>query len=212
MTGTASQVPTAVAAFRPSTLAEALTLRAAHGAIPFAGGTDLMVRLRRGAGALPAFPGPVLFLARCSELRGIRRVAEGVEAGATTALADLADSPLTPPLLREAVLQIGGPGLRTVATLGGNLCNASPAADTLPVLYAFDAQVRLASANAERSLPIRDFVLGPGRTALREDELLVSILMPILIPDWLPPYSSGERWGPGGQTLSARSRSPRWPR
>lgn len=171
-----------VEVFRPTSLPEALELRAKHRPIPFAGGTDLMVRLRRGAGALPGFDGPVLFLDRCLALRGIRQVSGGLEVGAMTALAALAESPLVPPLLREAVLQIGGPGLRSVATLGGNLCNASPAADPLPVLYCLEAQVRLRSARSERTLPIQELVLGPGRTSLRQDELLLSVFLPAAHP------------------------------
>jgi CO/xanthine dehydrogenase FAD-binding subunit len=106
-------------------------------------------------------------------------------------LAELADSPLVPGALREAVLQMGGPALRTVATVGGNICNASPAGDTLPFLYAWDARVTLAGTKGERTLSIADFITGPGRTALRQDEILRSLQ----IPAWSPSLSSWRKVG-----------------
>jgi xanthine dehydrogenase FAD-binding subunit len=183
----------AVRAYRPALLAGALDLRAREDAIPFAGGTDLMVKHRKGAGALPSFNGPLLFLDRCPELRGIQPLPEGagLRVGSMVTLAELADSPLVPGTLREVVLQIGGPALRSVATMGGNICNASPAADTLPFLYAWDATVALASGGGERTLSISDFITGPGRTALRNDEILDSIL----IPSWSPALSSWRKVG-----------------
>lgn len=167
-----------VAALRPPSFAEAVEVRAREQAIPFAGGTDLMVKLRRGAGALPAFSRPVLFLDRCVEIRGIEKSEAGLELGAMLTLADLESSPVVDPVLRDAVRQMGGPALRTVATLGGNICNASPAADTLPYLYAQDARVKLVSPAGERVLPIADFITGPGTTCLRPDELLRSVYIP----------------------------------
>ncbi len=171
-----------VEVFRPATLAEALEIRAGRGAVPFAGGTDLMVRLRRGAGAVPAFPAPVVFLDRIERLRGMRLDPGALEIGSMTCLAEIAKSPLAHPVLREAVLDIGGPALRNAATLGGNICNASPAADTLPFLYAFGARVRLASVSGERTILLEDFITGPGRTGLGPAELLVSVI----VPAWEP--------------------------
>jgi xanthine dehydrogenase FAD-binding subunit len=92
-----------VAAFHPATLREALEIRAREQAVPLAGGTDLMVRLRRGAGALPAFERPVVFLDRCPELRYILSLPgdAGLEVGAMVTLAQLADSADVPAPLRE---------------------------------------------------------------------------------------------------------------
>ncbi len=171
-----------VETLHPSSLEEALRLRGSTGAIPFAGGTDLMVRFRRGAGALPGFTAPVLLLDRCTELTRIDVTQTGLTVGAMVTLARLADHPQIHPALRDALLSMGGPALRTVATLGGNICNASPAADTLPFLYAFDATVTLGSIQGERVLPIHELISGPGRTALRPDELLLSVF----IPGWRP--------------------------
>jgi CO/xanthine dehydrogenase FAD-binding subunit len=171
-----------VETLHPSSLQEALALRARTGAIPLAGGTDLMVRFRRGAGALPGFTAPVLLLDRCAELTRIDITPSGITVGSMVTLARLADFPPVHPALRDALLSMGGPALRTVATLGGNICNASPAADTLPFLYAFDATVTLGSSRGERVLPIHELITGPGRTALRPDELLLSVF----VPGWQP--------------------------
>lgn len=171
-----------VETFRAATVSEAVGIRARTGAVPLAGGTDLLVELSRGAGRMPGFSGPVLFLEGCTGLSGIRGAGDAIEIGAMTRLAEIAVNALVHPVLREIVLSIGGPAIRNVATLGGNLCNASPAADTLPFLYAFDAEVCLASPGGERALAIREFVTGPGRTALRADE----ILLRVLVPSWKP--------------------------
>ncbi len=180
-----------VAAHHPARLAEAVALRAELGAIPFAGGTDLMVKLRRGAGALPGFSRPVLFLDRCEELRVISTADGTVELGAMLTLQALSESSLIHPSFREALLQMGGPALRTVATIGGNICNASPAGDTLPFLYAFDAVLTLVSPSGERNVGIAEFITGPGKTTLRQDELLESIT----IPSWNPTSSLWRKVG-----------------
>jgi xanthine dehydrogenase FAD-binding subunit len=180
-----------VEALRPRSLAEALTVRARHGAIPFAGGTDLMVKLRRGAGALPGFTAPVLFLDLCRELALVEERGGELSIGAMTTLESLAEHPLVHPRLREALLSMGAPALRSVATLGGNVCNASPAGDTLPFLYAFDARVRLVTASAERMLSIEEFITGPGRTVLAPTELLAAVL----VPGWKPAVSFWRKVG-----------------
>ncbi|HEY9593837.1 MAG TPA: FAD binding domain-containing protein, partial [Spirochaetia bacterium] len=171
-----------VETLRPQTLAEALAFRAEKRAVPFAGGTDLMVRHRRGAGARPGITGPVLFLDRCPELALIEETAKGLVVGAMAILGRLADLPSIHPAFRDALLSMGGPALRNVATLGGNICNASPAADTLPFLYAFDAVATVASVRGTRAVPIHELITGPGRTSIAADELLVSVL----IPPWRP--------------------------
>jgi xanthine dehydrogenase FAD-binding subunit len=180
-----------VEALRPRSLPEALALRARHGAIPFAGGTDLMVRLRRGAGALPGFTAPVLFLDLCRELARIEERDGSLEIGAMATLESLAEHPRVHSLLREAILSMGAPALRSVATLGGNVCNASPAGDTLPFLYAFEARVRLASPSSERTIALEEFITGPGRTALAPEELLIAVL----VPAWSPSVSCWRKVG-----------------
>jgi xanthine dehydrogenase FAD-binding subunit len=131
---------------------------------------------------LPGFAAPVLLLDRCGELKTLSLQDGVLDVGSMVSLAALAESPLVHPVLKDIVLSMGGPGIRNAATLGGNLCNASPAGDTLPFLYAFGASVRLASARAERTLPVEEFVTGPGTTRLGRDELVRGIR----IPAWAP--------------------------
>jgi CO/xanthine dehydrogenase FAD-binding subunit len=102
--------------------------------------------------------------------------------GAGLSFSELIESPLCPPLLLEATRRIAAPGVRNLATLGGNICHASPAADSLPPLYLYDAVLVLASRGPRgpryRRLPIGDFILGPRRTALRAGELLTAVELP----------------------------------
>jgi CO/xanthine dehydrogenase FAD-binding subunit len=172
-----------VEAFRPSSLAEALRIRASRGAVPLGGGTDLMVKLRRGAGAVPGFDRPVLLLDGIEELRELRLDPGAVEIGSMTTLARIAESPMVHQSLRDAVLHIGGPALRNVATIGGNICNASPAADTLPFLYAFGAGLRIVSEAGERMVSIEDFITGPGKIGLGPSEILASVIVPAWEPE-----------------------------
>jgi len=173
-----------VTAYRPATLAEALRIRAAERAIPMAGGTDLMVKHRRHAGLAPKFERPILFLGHLDELRYVRRHEEGelpgLEIGAATTLTDLLMAAETPAALRQAIAEMAAPAIRNAATLAGNVCNASPAGDTLPALYCFDAQVVLARSGGERRLDIARFIRGPGQTDLGDDELVRAVVLPLV--------------------------------
>ncbi len=177
--------------FRPATLEEALEMRAAYRAVPFAGGTDLMVRLRRGPGVLPGFERPVLFLDRCAELGTLRVDAQVLEIGSMVTLAELVENPLVPRPLAEVALSMAGPGIRSVATVGGNVGNASPAADLLPFLYAHNARARLISKTSRRTLPVEELVTGPGTTVIEPDELLAALIVPV----WSPTVSFWRKAG-----------------
>ena len=163
----------------PASLPEALDFLAHYPeAQPLAGGTDLLVR-RRAAGSADARP--LLAIAHLPELRGIRDDGTHLFIGAATPFATIAADPrvqASAPVLARAARCVGGPALRNMATLGGNIRTASPAGDSLPPLYAFDASVELASARATRRVPIERFILGPGKTALNGDELITGILLP----------------------------------
>ncbi|MCX7031927.1 MAG: FAD binding domain-containing protein [Spirochaetes bacterium] len=180
-----------VETFRPTTLEEALEIRAAHRAVPFAGGTDLMVRLRRGPGVLPGFEQPVLFLDRCAELANLSADDRALEIGSMVTLAALAANPLVPRPLAEVALSMAGPGIRSVATVGGNVCNASPAADLMPFLCAHNARARLISKTARRTLPVEELVTGPGTTVVEPDELLAALI----VPAWSPAVSFWRKAG-----------------
>jgi len=170
-----------VKTYFPKTLAEALKIRAETGAVPFAGGTDLMVKRRGGTGVPARFDEPVLFVGGLPELRRIDREGDGAAVlGAGLSLAELLARPETPELLKEALRETAAPAIRNVATLGGNIANASPAGDSLPPLYALEAELLIVSVRGERLIPITDFILGPGRTALAQDELVAEVFIPAL--------------------------------
>ncbi len=160
---------------QPETVAEALLSLSGGSHRPLAGGTDLY----------PAFVGrsldaPLLDLSRIRALRGIRCEAQGWWFGATTTWTDALRADL-PPLfdaLKSAAREIGGEQIQNQATLGGNLCNASPAADGTPVWLALDAQVLVQSATGQRRVPVAEFVLGNRRTALARDELVTGLWVP----------------------------------
>lgn len=168
---------------RPTTLDEALALRAQAGGTPLtllAGGTDVYpVRTHRSAWFQP-FDRDMLDLGAVPELSDIRHDATGTRIGATATWSAIAEAALPPAFdaLKQASRQVGGVQIQNRGTIGGNLCNASPAADGVPPLLALDAEVELASLRGRRRLPLADFVLGNRRTALAPDEILVAIHVP----------------------------------
>jgi len=167
-----------VESYRPEDLRQAMNIRAEKKVLPFAGGTDLMVRYRYESTAVPEYPAPVLFLNHLPELRHIRRIDRGLSIGAAVTLTECLEHEAVPEVLKEAVRTIAAPGIRNVATLAGNICNASPAGDSICVLYALDAGIKLTSPESERIMPISQFITGPGKTVLRQDELLTEIILP----------------------------------
>jgi CO/xanthine dehydrogenase FAD-binding subunit len=160
---------------RPVTLDAALALRAERRLRVLAGATDIYPAL---VGRSPDLD--VLDITGVGELEGITRTAHGWRIGALTRWSAIAQASLPPPFagLQQAAGAIGGRQIQNVATLGGNLCNASPAADGVPCLLALDASVELASGAGWRCLPLEAFILGNRRTALRQDEILTAILVP----------------------------------
>ena len=131
-------------AYAPKTLEEALQIRHDTHARPLAGGTDLMVQYRRGEGAAPRFPWPVLLLCGVDEMRGISRDGKGnVTIGALEISADIARSELVPWHVRQAASRMGAISLRNQATIGGNIGNSSPKGDLPATLILLDAEVEL---------------------------------------------------------------------
>ena len=168
-----------VKCYMPQTLAEALQIRKETGAIPLAGGSDLMVANSRGAGITPAFEKDVLIITNLPELQGIRQNADGsVSVGAGTTSAEIAVSPLIHPLVRDAASRMGAIALRNTATIGGNIGNASPKGDMPQPLILLDAEVVLKSADGERRMKVDDYILATKKTALRDDELITEVIIP----------------------------------
>ena len=164
---------------RPRSLEAALELLAMHaGEVkPLAGGTDILVRAKDGLQSRAA----LLDLTAVPELKGIEERAGHLWIGAGTTHTELVGSALAAryaPALPQACAVIGGPQIRNRGTLGGNLGNASPAADTVPALFAADAVVELVSVSDRRELPIEKFFTGPGRSVLAPDELILGVRVP----------------------------------
>ena len=160
----------------PHSLEEALRLKAERpDAVPIAGGTDVMVALNFDRLRPPA----LLNLNEVPELRGWSRENGTVRLGAGLTYAEAMQEPLAEllPALAEASRTVGSPQIRNRGTIGGNLGTASPAGDALPPLLVAGARVILASVRGERVVPLSEFVVGPKRNALAEDELVVAVLV-----------------------------------
>ncbi|KAF0242372.1 MAG: carbon-monoxide dehydrogenase medium [Planctomycetota bacterium] len=162
----------------PRTLAEAGALMARPGRNQLlAGGTDLLVRLKRREWTVDT----VINLKRIAGLRGVEARGDHVFVGPLTTLDELAASELVAkrwPILVETVHEMGSPQVRAMSTAGGNLCNASPAADLAPPLLCLDATMKVWGLRGERHVPLREFFLGPGKTALEPGEILTEIRIP----------------------------------
>jgi carbon-monoxide dehydrogenase medium subunit len=185
---------------QPRSLAEACALlkeHAARGAVILAGGTDLLVNLRlpvipdhlpRGKNSRPLPkvydrpPAWLIALSRLPELRGISETDDAIAIGAMTTLTDVADSPLVREkltALAEGAANLGSPLVRNRGTLGGNVCNARPAADTLVASVALGARLELHSSRGVRTVPVEEFATAPGKTVIAPDEILARIVYPI---------------------------------
>ena len=168
-----------VKCFMPQTLEEALEIRNNYHAVILAGGSDLMVSKSMGAGITPAFDSPVMIITGVKELKGIRKNDDGsVEIGALTTSAEISASDLVHPLLKDAASRMGAIALRNSATIGGNIGNASPKGDMPQPLILLDAKVVLKSREAERILPVDEFILGSKKTALADDEIITKVILP----------------------------------
>jgi xanthine dehydrogenase FAD-binding subunit len=140
-----------------------------------AGGTDILVKLHKGRSGF----GHLVDIHDLPELKTIRRDDQGTLAiGASCSFTQVSQDPLVirhVPFLAEAIHTIGGPQLRNMATIGGNICNGVPSADSVPSLLALDAVLTIDGPKGLRQLPLQDFFRGPGRVALRPGEVLVTI-------------------------------------
>jgi CO/xanthine dehydrogenase FAD-binding subunit len=163
----------------PKSLVDTLNVLAQEPGVwqPFAGGTDLMVLLE--AGKLPHKN--YVNIWSLSELRGIEVSPEQVSIGALTTYTEVQSHAVLReefPMLCQAASETGGLAIQNRGTLGGNIVNASPAADSPPALLAYDAEVELASINGVRRVPYQSFHTGYKQTVMRPDELLTRIFIP----------------------------------
>lgn len=165
--------------YRPNSLKEALEIRRSKKVIVFAGGTDLMVKRKNWAGLSPKFEEDVLFIGHLEELRIIKLEKNHLIIGASSRLIEIIECKMVPDYVKNILINMASPAIRNIATIGGNICNASPAADTLPVLYAMNAKLIVKNIDEEREINIEDFIYEPGRNSLKDDELLKEIIIPI---------------------------------
>jgi CO/xanthine dehydrogenase FAD-binding subunit len=166
--------------FRPGTLEEAVQVLAAHGGQILSGGTDFYPAL----GDRP-LPGSVVDVSGISEIRGIAVEPDEVSIGGLTTWSQVIAAPLPRcfDALKGAAREIGGIQIQNRATVAGNLCNASPAADGVPPLLALDAELELVSGAGSRRLLLRDFIVGNRKTLRRPDEILSRVIVPRRLDD-----------------------------
>src|SRR3972149_6155255 len=165
--------------FAPPRLEEAVSLLRRYGkkAALMAGGTDFLLRLERGL----VQPGVIVDLKKIRDLRGIKSNRAGLKIGAATLMEEIASSRLVQTrygILAKGAAAVGSIQTRNRATLGGNLCNASPAADTASPLIALGGRARIAGAKRVREVPLEEFFLGPGKSCLQPNEILKEIFIP----------------------------------
>ena len=166
----------------PNSLEQALEVLSKGQATVLAGGTDLMPQTQAG---VRKFQPTLLNIRRLSELRGISESAGRISIGALTTVSDILESDLlksSVPVLVQAADCFASVQIRNVATLGGNICNGSPAGDMIIPLLLLDAEVKLVSFNGAgkngvsyRTVPLKDFFEGPGQTRIARNEILASM-------------------------------------
>ena len=158
-----------VNSYQPTSLTQALDIRAKEVVTPYAGGTDLMISPDENA--------TYLFLNKVCEMKNIVEDEEYIRIGASCTFTDIIESKLTPNILKEAALEVAAPAIRNLGTVGGNICNGSAKGDSSLIFFATDSKLRLVSSRGERVIPITEFYLGRKKISLQPDELLVEILM-----------------------------------
>ena len=161
---------------RPARLAEALAALAAAEPVVLAGGTDLYPA---HVGKAP--PARVIDVSRVDEMRTLVARGGAWRIGGAVTWAEIAGAKQLPSAfhaLQEAARQVGSAQVQNRATIAGNLCNASPAADGVPPLLALEAEVELSSLDGVRTLPLESFIVGYRKTAIRKNEILSAIVVP----------------------------------
>jgi xanthine dehydrogenase FAD-binding subunit len=148
-----------------------------------AGGTDVMVMYKSRRGVPPKIPKPIVFIDQLSELRQVYQNQKDLHIGACCTYSELLKNPLIPTVLKKAIKTIAAPAIRNRGTLGGNVCNASPAGDTLPLLYVYNAKLLLRSVKGDRIVPISDYIQGVRRIQRESNEILAEIILPSVLDD-----------------------------
>ena len=162
----------------PSSLKEALKVLNNHDCYIMAGGTDLMVVKHQKSGIVPNFDKDVCYVSNLKELQYIYEDEQGVHIGAGTKFADIENSMIVPDLLKQIIHELASPNIRNMATMAGNIANASPAGDSIVGLYLLDAKLELVNVNGSRLVPIEKFILGVRKIARKSNEIIKEIFIP----------------------------------
>ncbi|MGM0436321.1 MAG: FAD binding domain-containing protein [Bacillota bacterium] len=168
-----------VSHIHPNTLQEALKHLEEEPCHIVAGGTDLWVKHRNWANTPPKFDQSLLYIAHLDTLLGIREESDMLDIGAMTPYETILNHPATPKMLKACLFELASPAIRHVATLAGNIANASPAADAVLVLIALDASVEIESANKKKFEKVKDVITGPGKTTLKQGDMITRIMIPL---------------------------------
>ncbi|WP_019155091.1 FAD binding domain-containing protein [Robertmurraya massiliosenegalensis] len=166
--------------YRFDTLAQTITKLNEEECLLIAGGTDVMVQSKNRRGVPAKIEKPVVFIDHLSELKQIYMDGRELHIGACSTYQELLINSFIPTILKKAIREIAAPAIRNRGTLGGNICNASPAGDTLPLLYIFNTKLLLRSIDGERIIGIEEFIQGPRRIARNKNEILVEVILPEL--------------------------------
>lgn len=162
----------------PQTLKDALKVLNTTDCYIMAGGTDLMVMKHQRSGLLPNFDKDVCYVANLKELQYIAEDEKGLHIGAGTKFVDIENSIIVPDLLKQIISEIASPNIRNMATMAGNVANASPAGDSIVGLYLLDAKIELVSVKGSKLVPIENFVLGVRKIKRKSNELIKEIFIP----------------------------------
>ena len=162
----------------PQTLKEALEVLNAHDCYIMAGGTDLMVVKHQRSGLIPNFDKDVCYISNLEELQYIFEDEKGVHIGAGTKFSDIEENELVPEILKQIIHELASPNIRNMATMAGNIANASPAGDSIVGLYLLDAELELVNINGSRMMPIKDFIFGVRKIHREKNELIKEIFIP----------------------------------
>ncbi len=162
----------------PSSLKEALKILNEHDCYIMAGGTDLMVVKHQRSGLIPNFDKDVCYIANLKELQYIFEDEKGVHVGAGTKFSDIEADELVPEIIKQITHELASPNIRNMATMAGNIANASPAGDSIVGLYLLDAELELVNVHGSRMVPIKDFIFGVRKIHRNQNELIKEIFIP----------------------------------
>lgn len=172
-----------ITAYRFERLDETLSQLNREDCAIIAGGTDVMVLHKSRRGVPPKIPKPIVFINHLSELKRVYQHHKDIHIGACCTYSELLENPLIPFALKNAIKTIAAPAIRNRGTLGGNICNASPAGDMLPLLYVYNAKLLLRSVNGDRMVAISDFIQGPRQVQRFHNEIVTEIILPFVLGD-----------------------------